>query len=1071
MHRGHPLGQLRDDVVEGPGAGEEPAVPGQELGDIRVTAVEAPLEERVRYIIAILEQAPGTFAAVLKANPSSLSSLNALPGVTDSNGVTAPVGIDGVSTLRIGDLLLLKDQGNGEENGIYQIVDLGSTSRQWRLVRAAAFDTTAELAVNVIITASEGTTNKGLCYRLDSYRNERSNTPKSVVAIPNKAYGFSDFSTWLDGTDVVEIAAHPVVPKEVRAVSTSLLEANFDDSVGTLTSIRDGVLPLFDGVVLGLNDLVLVRLGSQNDSGVKTFDTNGLYQVSNVGSDQSGWELTAVRDVNPELNPENDFDTGLFVVSEGNLRTRITGNIFALGYDSLGNAPAVFVPVNRFIEDGFVANHAGRSSTQIGSQDVNDVVRLIVSSTGGTNSSTGSLGKMLLLAGLNEYMVEGDEGNLPTSQNQTVGFISKYNGPILLTQELPLITRKLTLDATLPRIEIGSAGLPALTIDGSRISLTSDFLPILSGAQVNGFRVQGHTADGSVLAGIRMGGFGKGAAVQLDGVSDVLVTQMNLGQNFQGNRLANQYGVRLINGSAGLNTVSNSGIYSSTIAGVSVGVEGDDNSSSVRLVGNTIGAAKLENAIGVQLVSGQNFIGLNPNTVGLKRVSLTRVISNSVPSLTEFYLPAGYSSASSLYVGLGVVSTRIQADNSDVTASIVGLAAPDSLNRIKVTIAGGEIRAGGLNLIADFGLYSQMSIDSPVIACPSGVNPADLYIGQTVAGLGINGLATIVSIDPASGTITLSKNSLADGLNPLVFGAPGRNTISNNNRGVVLGNKTSPNDTVNTINNTDVAGSVYDGIQILGGTVVIGGGVKDRTGVDGRLTAKDLVFSGNAIYGNGSAGIRIMSTAVMADIAIRGNRLGVTMGGSVNINKAGNIIGGTIGSNEVPLAGSSEPVVTGTYTTSSVLGVAAIVKPLKATIVLEAINSSIVPGMLISGTGIVPGTTVKSVGVDGKTIVLSGVTNAEATSTSTVLKFSRQIVTLMDHGLASGAKVWLVLGSQQGRAYVINRVDKDSFSVADALATGTGTVAVFRYGSKLLRKRSDQLTATGQFDYEGNIHG
>ena len=1045
------------DVLDAPVAGSSA---------IRVRAISAASLDGIYN-----QRTPGTFAAVLRANPSSLSSLNALPGVTDENGVTAPVGIDGVSTLRIGDLLLLKDQGNGEENGIYQIVDLGSTSRQWRLVRAAAFDTTAELTVNVIITASEGTTNKGLCYRLDSYRNERSSTPKSVVAIPNKAYGFSDFSTWLDGADEVEIAAHPVVPIEVRAVSTSLLEANFDDVLGTLTSIRDGVVPLFDGVALELNDLVLVRLGSQNDSGVKTFNTNGLYQVSNVGSDQSGWELTAVRDVNPELNPENDFDTGLFVVSEGNLRTRITGNIFALGYNSLGNAPAVFVPVNREIEDGFVAGHEGRPSTQIGSQDVNDVVRLIVSSTGGTNSSAGSLGKMLLLAGLNEYMVEGDEGNSPTSQNQTVGFISKYNGPILLTQELPSITRKLTLDATLPRIEIGSAGLADLTIDGSRISLTSDFLPILSGAQVNGFRVQGHTADGSVLAGIRMGGFGKGAAVQLDGVSDVLVTQMNLGQNFQGNRLANQYGVRLINGSAGLNTVSNSGIYSATIAGVSVGVEGDDNSSSVRLVGNTIGAAKLENAIGVQLVSGQNFIGLNPNTVSLKRVSLTRVISNSVPSLTEFYLPAGYSSASSLYVGLGVVSTRIQADNSDVTASIVGLAAPDSLNRIKVTIAGGEIRAGGLNLIADFGLYSLMSIDSPVIAYPSGVNPADLYIGQTVAGLGINGMATIVSIDPAGGTITLSKNSLADGLNPLVFGTPGRNTISNNNRGVVLGNKTSPNNTVNTINNTDVAGSVYDGIQILGGTAVIGGGVKDRTGVDGRLTAKDLVFSGNAIYGNGSAGIRIMSTAVMADIAIRGNRLGVTMGGSVNINKAGNIIGGTVGSNDVPLAGSSEPVVTGTYTKSSVTGVAAMVKPLKVTIVLEVTNPGVVPGMAVTGAGIVPGTTVKSVGVDGKTIVLSEVTNAEATSTSTLLTFSRQIVTLVDHGLASGAKVWLVLGSQQGRAYVINRVNKDSFSVADAFATGTGTVAVFGYGSKLSRKRSDQLTATGQIDYDGNIHG
>jgi hypothetical protein len=50
LHRRHALGQLLDDVVERPGAGEEPAVPRQEFVDLILawlSALESLLQQRI----------------------------------------------------------------------------------------------------------------------------------------------------------------------------------------------------------------------------------------------------------------------------------------------------------------------------------------------------------------------------------------------------------------------------------------------------------------------------------------------------------------------------------------------------------------------------------------------------------------------------------------------------------------------------------------------------------------------------------------------------------------------------------------------------------------------------------------------------------------------------------------------------------------------------------------------------------------------------------------------------------------------------------------------------------------
>lgn len=72
-------------------------------------------------------------------------------------GTMAALVIDGV-TLAVGQRVLIKDQANAAQNGIYSVTNIGSTTVNWVLTRAADADTSAEIA-GAVITVDSGTTN------------------------------------------------------------------------------------------------------------------------------------------------------------------------------------------------------------------------------------------------------------------------------------------------------------------------------------------------------------------------------------------------------------------------------------------------------------------------------------------------------------------------------------------------------------------------------------------------------------------------------------------------------------------------------------------------------------------------------------------------------------------------------------------------------------------------------------------------------------------------------------------------------------------------------------------------
>lgn len=787
------------------------------------------------------QRTPGTFGSTLTAA---------------TNGSLNTVGIDGVRTLRVRDEILVKDQGNGEENGIYTIVSLGSATSRWSLVRSSDLDTTAEMRAGLRAVPSEGTQG-GTVYRLDEYLNLPGSTPRTVTTITNRAR---------------------VSDSDVRAVSTSILNARYEYEEGVggrITSLVDESIPLFDGVELTLGDFVLVRMGTRNDEGVVTNVPNGVYQVVSPGGDLSIWELTEV----------SGFEEGVVVASEGTLRALRTGLAFDLRYNSLGLAEMAFV------EDDV--------ATEIGSRDANDVVKFIVTSNGGTNVSAGSLGKMISLANQNDYLVAADEfaeDQNPTPQLQDFGFVSTFRGPIRLTQELPTIEREMTINTTLRREAVTVPGVSRIWIDGSRITQKNDFTPVLSADRIHGFEYAS-TASGSRLVGVELFGFQKGAAIRLDGADDILLDQVTVGIDELGRRSASEFGVEVVGGAGGYNTLSRSTIHSSSAAGVLV----DGAESALRIVGSTIGTTKFENAVGVELRNGASSIGLPPVTVPLRRVSTTYT------STTTFTLPANYVSLKTLYVGLGVISTRITPDTGFAAATIKSISAPNAQGISTIEIENGSITGTSPALLVDFGLYSELSSGSDEIPMPAGLTDRDLYLGQGINSPGLPAGTTIVGLSPT--TITVSRAVTSGGIQPLDLVAPARNSVLFNNRGVMLSGGT------NRVLNTDVGNSVFDGVVISGGTQAIGGG-DGRVTAGARSTAKDIVFASNAIFGNGGAGIRIAPTANLNTITIQGNRLGVTAANAVGINKLGNIVGPTAFVNAVISAGFQQISFTNTASTT-----------------------------------------------------------------------------------------------------------------------------------------------------------
>jgi len=554
------------------------AVGMQAAGSVSIRSLAGPV------VVADAPLAGGGAITVRLATIDNLAATydQGTPGLVASTltGDRSRLQIDG-TTVSVGDRVLLANQTNQNENGIYVVTVAGSVGRSWVLTRSPDADTTTEIGTGAFVRVLEGTL-ANAAYRL-SYGSTVGASPLAVNLVPNRA-----------GAEVARVA------------TTSTLAGSYDAGGATISGA--GALPLMDGVSLAVGDRLLVRMGT-NDAlpagsaaaPLPISAANGLYEVISVGGVGRTWILARAKNI----DTGSAIDTGYVITTEGSYRAAVTGQAFAVSYDALGIDP---LNATQFA--------AGLPATNIGTEDINDTTTFVVSSTAGSNMAAGSLGKMIdlrqsldvssSLLNANPKVALAFSKNLP-------GLNGSSAGAIRLTQELPAISKAFAIDGAnrvqLPGVSGSTAS--AIIIDGSRITTTRTGQPAIGAAEVNGLEFVSGSESGVGVAGgsvsnLTVGGFAKGAAVKINGVGGILVNKVVLGRSETGARLANQFGV-LASGAQAGGTVSGSTIVGSTQAGIRT----ESGAAGLSIVGTTVGTANQGNATGIELRAGSTSVGIN----------------------------------------------------------------------------------------------------------------------------------------------------------------------------------------------------------------------------------------------------------------------------------------------------------------------------------------------------------------------------------------------------------------------------------------------------------------------------
>lgn len=553
----------------------------------------------------------------------------------------------------------------------------------------------------------------------------------------------------------------------------------------------------------------------------------------------------------------------------------------------------------------------------------------------GGEKATGSFGRMLTLLQQNTAINErtGDP------QEQSLTF-SEAVSRIDLLQALPVIQRPIditgngsvTIDGTgITRDANGGvvrSGSVSTSVGPVRPSQTSTSRRIYRPGQkvaggVYGLEIVAGAA-GTTISGLALGGFNNGAAVRV-AAENVVLRNMTIGRDATSGRLANRDGIQ-IDGGASHSTVTTSTIVNSTNVGLSLGV----GAGPVRVVGNTIGATGEGNKIGVlvdQADGTGSYIGSAsvPATTAITTVAGTAVDVDAAgdpdadpvdppvlntPNDIRIRIPDS-AAARQMRVGMflydagndiareiqgigfepgegnaaGVFVVQVDFDAVD------GQEVPGSLYRLEdngqgvvenVVINASSVSYQVGHLLTSIGgpdsQDGQITLGDTEVLIPIGVNPRDVYLGQTVrsnqpgipTGTEISSLRVVndpgdpnnnIPEGPLHGrTIaTLSESIDATGTAILLLGTPLRNLVTANSDGIVLRGANS------SVVNTIVSASVYDGIRVeetrAAGKHVIG----DALGqIPGFPHVGVLSTSNVQVFGNQLSGIRLTEKAFAA---------------------------------------------------------------------------------------------------------------------------------------------------------------------------------------------------------------
>ena len=259
--------------------------------------------------------------------PVRAASIDDVPGVyyAGNNGAGATLTgsangvlplIDGI-TLSVGHRVLIMAQRDAKQNGIYVVTSTGSTTTKWELTRATDADGSYRLA-SAVVAVDYGGTRGGKLFKTDFQ------ISWSVGGSQSRWY---------------EILMDSPFKDAVYAASTVNMAGVYqnganDDGIGaTLTASANGFLSI-DGITWSTSKGHRILLANQTDA-----KQNGIYVVTEQGSDTTKWELTR----SPDADTEFKLASAIVAVEQGNANT---GKLYKTTFRRSSSARVGYQAVN-----------------------------------------------------------------------------------------------------------------------------------------------------------------------------------------------------------------------------------------------------------------------------------------------------------------------------------------------------------------------------------------------------------------------------------------------------------------------------------------------------------------------------------------------------------------------------------------------------------------------------------------------------------------------------------------------------------------------------------------------------
>jgi hypothetical protein len=160
------------------------------MGSQKITGLLDPTSDQDAATKAYVDAARAGLdvkASVRVATAGTLNANTRSGNVLTSDNVESinDTGIDGVTTLIVGDRVLVKNEVTGANNGIYTVTNLGSVGTSWTLTRAEDADASAEVTGGMFTFVSEGTLNADSGWVL---------TTNDAITLNTTALTFAQFS-------------------------------------------------------------------------------------------------------------------------------------------------------------------------------------------------------------------------------------------------------------------------------------------------------------------------------------------------------------------------------------------------------------------------------------------------------------------------------------------------------------------------------------------------------------------------------------------------------------------------------------------------------------------------------------------------------------------------------------------------------------------------------------------------------------------------------------------------------------------------------------------------------------